>query len=415
MAVAAHADRPAAAGAVVWLATAGHFLNDAYGNVYPTLVPLVAAAMGFGLVSGSLVITGVGVAGSVLQPLFGEIADRYSSALIAPAALAIVAVATGLLGFVHAAFLFVVLAVIAGVANGAFHPPSLSLVRSVSGQRPGRFASIFFTGGTAGRAVGPVLMVACAALMGVHGLTLLVLPGLALAVVLGATAPRRAAARAGGAPHADAAPSAAVPSTLSLVRDRLGPLSVVMAIAITRGVVTTSISTFWPLLHHHTVAALFGSSTVIAVMMLAGSVGNIIGGNISDRVPHHVLLTVTALLAAASLGAFALAQGPWIYPFAALAGAFGMSGFAVTTVMGQNLMPERVATASGLAFGLANAVGSGLVALLAVAAATWGGSTALLLAAGLCLLSVPPTLAYPRVLRRMAGRTQETAMAAAGA
>jgi FSR family fosmidomycin resistance protein-like MFS transporter len=198
------------------------------------------------------------------------------------------------------------------------------------------------------------------------------------------------------------------------VRERLAPLAVLMAIAVTRGAVTTSISTFWPLLHRESVAALFGSSAVIAVMMLAGGLGNVWGGRISDRVPHHVLLAVTGVAASVSLAAFALVHGPWIYPFAALAGLFGMSGFAVTTVMGQNLIPERVAMASGLVFGLANALTSGTVALLSLAAAAWGGSTALLLVAAICLCGLPAALAYPAVLdghRRRVALAEATAAA----
>jgi hypothetical protein len=77
----------------------------------------------------------------------------------------------------------------------------------------------------------------------------------------------------------------------------------------------------------------------------------------------------------------------------------------VTAVLGQDLIPERVATASGLALGFANALTAGVTALLAVAAAAFGGQTALLLGAGVALLGVPAALVYPLVQRRHQART----------
>jgi MFS family permease len=241
----------------------------------------------------------------------------------------------------------------------------------------------------------------------------LALPGVALAIGLVWAAPRGAHA-AGSAGTAHGAPAAsAAPSTGRILRDRLGPIAVIMAIAITRGTVTTAISTFWPLLHQHTVAGLFGSSTVIAVMLTAGGIGNVWGGRLSDRLPHHRLLALTCVGAALSLAVFALVHGPWTYVFAALSGLFGMSGFAVTTVMGQNLIPERVAMASGLFFGLANAITSATVALLALAAAAWGGSVALLLTAAVCLSGLAATLAYPSVCGGRMGRVGTPEVSAA--
>lgn len=396
---------------VVSLSAAGHFFNDGYANVYPTLVPLVAQAMGFGLVSGALVITAVRMASSILQPLFGAIADRRPSPFAGPVALGVTGIATALLGFVHPAIAFVALAVVAGAANGAYHPPSLALVRMVAGARPGGYTSIFLVGGTAGRAVGPLLMVAAAALFGMRGVTVLALPGIALAALLFALAPRSAAnapARAGaGAGGLDAR------STWTIVRDRLAPFSLVLFMAVARSTVTAAVTTFWPLLHGHALGALFSSAGVIAAMMLAGSLGNVVGGNISDRLAPHRLLAVAAIGGGTSLAAFALAGGAWVYLFAALAGLFAMSTNAVTAVLGQNLMPERVATASGLVLGFANALTAGVTALLALAAAAFGGQAALLLGAGVAILGLPAALAYPLVERRHEARARAGAAAVA--
>jgi len=404
------ADRASRPWTVVSLAAAGHFFNDGYSNIYPTLVPLVAQAMGLGLVTGSLVITGVRMASSLLQPAFGALADRRPTPYAGPVALGVIGLCTGLLGFAHPIVAFVALALVAGAANGAYHPPSLSMVRAVSGAQPGRFTSVFLVGGTAGRAVGPLLMVTAAALFGVHaGVTVLAVPGVILAALLLLLAPRNAA-------HARTASRAAAQdatSTWSLLRGRVGPFALVLLIAVARGTATQAVTTFWPLLHGHALSSLFGSAGVIAVMLLGGSVGNVVGGSVSDRIAPHRLLAIATAGAALSLTAFALAGGVWVYPFAALSGLFAMSTNAVTMVMGQNLLPERAATASGLTLGFANALTAGVVALLAVAAAAFGGQTALLLGAGVTLLGLPAALVYPRVERRHRAARGDTGQAAA--
>lgn len=384
----------------VYSAALGHFFNDAFGNVYPALVPLLAERMGFGVLTGSLVIQGSRMAASVLQPLFGAIVDRRSAALFGPLALAAGAVLTGLLGMANTAILFVVLAVAAGGMNGAYHPPSLALVRSVSGDRPGHFTSVFLVGGSIGRALGPLMVVAVVGWLGTRGMWVLALPGLAIAGVLAVLARRRPNA---SAPKPAVADGIDPVSTLAIVRRRFVPLSLILTVALARATVTSSVTTFWPLLNGHAVLAVLGSASVIAVMLLAGSIGNLLGGSVSDRVPPHRILAVAAVGASVSLGAFALVHGVWIYPFAALAGLFSMSTNAVTAVMAQDLMPERVATASGLALGAGNALAAGATALLALAAAAWGGPAAMGLAAAVALLGLPAALLYPVVRSRLTG------------
>lgn len=393
-----------AAATGVYLAALGHLFNDALGNIYPALVPLLAEAMGFGVVSGSLVIQAVRMASAVLQPVFGAAADRRASSLFGPVSLGLAALCTGLLASAGGAAGFVVLAILAGGANGAYHPPSLSLVRSLSGDRPGHFTAVFMVGGSIGRALGPLMVVGAVAWLGLKGIWLLAGPGLALAGVLTwlalrpapaqvATASAPAAARPAPPPHAAG-------STLALVRGRVLPLGLILVVALSRATVTSTVTTFWPLLHGHAVLAVLGSASVIAVMLLSGSVGNLVGGSISDRMAPHRLLALAAIGSAAALGAFALARGLWVYPFAALAGFCSMSTNAVTAVMAQDLLPERVATASGLALGTGNALAAGATALLALAAAAWGGPAAMGLSAGVALLGLPAALMYPAVARR---------------
>ena len=79
-----------------------------------------------------------------------------------------------------------------------------------------------------------------------------------------------------------------------------------------------------------------------------------------------------------------------------------ISSLAITVVMGQEYLPNRIGLASGVTLGLAIGLGGLAAPLLGLLADARGLETALLLAGLLPLVGVAATLSLPRERRRRA-------------
>jgi FSR family fosmidomycin resistance protein-like MFS transporter len=374
---------------LIAVAAAGHFLNDAMGNVYPVLIPLVMTPLHLTLVAAALVTTANRMSQSVLQPFVGRFTDRGSRlGLVLPAALGLGAVTTGLLPFTAAAWLFLVLALVAGASNAAFHPPALTWVRAIGGSsRRGRSMSLFLVAGNLGRAVAPLVLGALAIWLGVSAIAWLALPGLLLAIWY---VPRLRGYRVAGGGSGEELPA------LGLIRRRLGDTLSLLAMTAARATLSNSVIVLVPIAYKVAGEPVYLGAAVVGVLLLAGSLGNVVGGSLSDLMPREWVVIVAALTSAGALVGFLLTHGVASLVFVALTGLFSGSTNSVTVVIGQEIFPESVGMASGIALGLGNAVATALVALLSVLAGATSVTVALLTAGGIALLAVPAAIRHRR-------------------
>jgi FSR family fosmidomycin resistance protein-like MFS transporter len=187
-----------------------------------------------------------------------------------------------------------------------------------------------------------------------------------------------------------------------LVRSRGWAIALLLLMSATRSIVTSAVITFLPLRYHLNGGPVLTSAVFIGVMLLIGGVGNALGGTLSDRVPRTLVVAVAALMAAAAMALFVDAHGATSLVFLALAGFAAMSVSSVVIVLGQELLPDNVALASGIVLGWGNAAASLGVAALAVVAGRWGIDAALFGAAGVAAVGAPLALLFPRVQANIA-------------
>jgi len=213
---------------------------------------------------------------------------------------------------------------------------------------------IFAVGGNVGFAIGPALATPLQIAFGLRGTLWLFVPAVTMGAVLLATRRR-----------APAVSPAAVPSGNALPPDRWGSFWRLAGVAVGRAFVFYGLNTFIPLYWIH----VFGRSNAaggaaLTLMLSAGVVATFAGGWLGDHIGRrrvvvwsHVLLFpfLVAFLSASSAG-LALAL---LVPI----GVTLYAPFSVMTVMGQEYVPSRVATASGFIIGVAVTLG-GLVAPL---------------------------------------------------
>jgi FSR family fosmidomycin resistance protein-like MFS transporter len=126
---------------------------------------------------------------------------------------------------------------------------------------------------------------------------------------------------------------------------------------------------------------------------MAGVFGALLGAPIADRWGHKKFLLTTLILSFPLLLLFYFSSGLMAFILLGIAGMVLVSSFALTTVMGQALLPQYLGMASGMMVGFTISAGGVGVTLLGVIADTWGVPTAIkaifvlpLIASGLTLL-----------------------------
>lgn len=329
--------------------TAAHFFNDSYGQYLPILLPLLAASIGFSLSLAAVVVTAYTITSSIVQPFLGHIADRHATRLISVLGIMGSAIGASLLGVSPSFIVLVLLAVLAGFGTASFHPQGAAMVVAISGKRKATMMSIYLFGGSAGFAVGP-LVVARVAHTSLHATPLLMIPGLLMALAFYFFAPQN------WSPGA-AAGSPAGPSLWAVLREHRRVLALLLGVVVLRSLTQQGLSTFLPFYYKHLGHTAGYAAAVLSVLGLTGAFGGLLGGFLADRFSQRPVIVISLLLAGPLLVALPHLSGAPLFIDAGLSGVLLLSSWNVLTVKGQQLLNKNVGMASGLMLGFSGGLG----------------------------------------------------------
>lgn len=356
-----------------------HFLNDAYPNLYPSLLPVLMVAMHFSVALAGLLSSIAALTTQLLQPLMGLWADRVGTRYFVVGGLLIGSIMSSLgLAFSPTYFIFVVALLVAGLGNAAFHPHASALVGELSGSRKGFGMSFFMIGGNIGRALAPVGATTAFLYFGRQGLWVLAIPGAFMALVM--------ALVMRPAPRPKERDATIWTPEFRQGLKRAGNLLVVVVL---RNLASTATLTLVPILWHTLHRPLNEAATLLTVLFLVGSVGNFLGGAISDIVGAKPVLIGSSILSALMLWWFLHTSGVMIWVSMGLLGFALYSTSSVVMVYGQALFPKNQGMASGLTLGVGNTIGALGVGGIGLVADHLGSIGALEITAGLLLVSIP--------------------------
>ena len=151
------------------LICSGHFVHDIYSAFIAPLLPLLIEKLGLSLVmAGSLPV--FMQAPSLLGPVIGYLADRFTVRYLVIFAPAITATLATLIGFMPTYGAAALLLFCVGVNIMAFHAPAPAMIAHVSGDKVGRGMSFFMASGELARSVGPLLVAFGVTQWGMEGL-----------------------------------------------------------------------------------------------------------------------------------------------------------------------------------------------------------------------------------------------------
>ena len=288
----------------VVLLSLGHLVTDINQGALPALLPFLIAEHHLSYTAAGFLIFACNIASTVVQPIFGHLADRRPNAWLLPAGIVLAGAGLAAVGFVPSYALACAAVMVSGIGVAAFHPQGARFVNRVAGERKATAMSVFGVGGTLGFAIGPGLITAALLHWGLAGTAVLAVPTSLLAVLI-ARHLVSVPVDAGGSP----ATLAGKPTADG--RDAWGPFARLTAAVVARAILSYGFNTFIPLYWIHVLGqSKAAGATALTVFALAGVAGNLIGGQLADRFGHkRVFLLGTALF---TLGSAACAAAPGV-------------------------------------------------------------------------------------------------------
>jgi len=355
--------------ASVWWFSAAHLMTDLYAPVLPAVLPLLILQNGYPYLLAGLLVATYNLTSSLLQPVIGWLYDARGvcvqhtsplggvrtqvrgTGLQISISLLMSAVFISLIGIAGDYYLILICAALGGLGHALFHPIAYAAVsRLTEDESRGRITSYFVIGGNLGFAIGPVVTGIVVAYLGLSGLVLLMIPGLAMAGVIRLLLPSQERKPVPPPVKVENPSPERTPASLKIV-------ALLVAGASLRAWAIFAAIAYLPTFLIERGFNIVTANVVVSALLLCGVVGQVIGGTLSDLYgrKEYTLFGVGAALVPFVVF---LATDGYLSIIALMVFGFLLwSTFSVTVAMAHEMVPESVGTISGLMLGAA--VGAG--------------------------------------------------------
>jgi FSR family fosmidomycin resistance protein-like MFS transporter len=329
----------------VWGLSAAHLVTDLYSPVLPAILPLLIAEQGYSFFLAGLIVTVYNLTSSFVQPLVGWVFDTRGFAVHVGTSVAISAIFISIVGLLNNYYIVLASVAVAALGHAFFHPSALGTVsRLTSDAVRGRITSYFVIGGNLGYAIGPICAGVAVGLMGLPGLVILAIPGIVIAVVLRRILP---------SPDRRSVPEPVVAAN----RPSYRAVTLLVAASGLRAWAIFGSVAFLPTILTMRGFDLVTANILVSGTLIAGVVGQVVGGVLSDRYGRKEYTIVGLVTAIPPFAVFLTTGGAVSLVALMIFGFILWSTFAVTVAMAHEIAPGNVGVVSGLMLGLAVGVG----------------------------------------------------------
>lgn len=324
------------------LLSAGHLINDSYNAFLAPLLPFLLQKYDLSLALTAALATVLTTSASLIQPLQGYLADRFTHRSFVALGPLLTGVFMGLVGIAPNYSFLVFFLIMSGIGTSLFHPQAATMVKQASGDKSGLGMSIFVTGGTVGSAVGPAMILLTIQYFGLEFSLITVIPAIVIFYLLLRYAPvipsqkkRREVAR--NQPGANGI--------------QVYFLTLLTGIAILRAVVMSALNIFSPLYLSQLNFSKETAGLITIVWGIFQGVGSFLGGIVSDRVGRKRMILISLLASVPFTAGFVVFPGLIKFFFLGMAGFTLAASLPVSIVMAQELAPNHSSTAASLMMG----------------------------------------------------------------
>ena len=320
----------------------GHLVVDLYSASLGVLQPALIAAYGLTLTKAGVLGGVLALSSSILQPVYGILADRFHSRLFSALAPAVAGIFISSLGWAGGYGWLLAMVFAGGMGMASFHPQAAANATARLTRNRAQAMAIFICSGTAGFAIGPALFSFSLETWGLRGSWVVAIPGVALTLVMLACLPP---------PVRSERPRSL---DLSPLKTAWKPLMLLFFLVFNRSIVQVIFTQFLPLyLRTHRGFTLAAAGYALAAFMTGATLGGLVGGNLADRFGGRRVIIWSAFGTTPILAVFVFGTGVWSVAALVAGGLILALTIPVNIIMAQRLVPAQAGTVSALMMGFA--------------------------------------------------------------
>lgn len=330
----------------------GHFVNDLHTSTLYPLLPLIARRLQLSEAEVFWLAPLLNLTSSLMQPIYGFLADRYTRRAFAVIGPAIAGSFISLIGTAPSYAMLLLFLILGGMGNGAFHPQGAALAAEANAHRRRLALSTFSSSGTLGFALGPLIVTSIVAATDLTHTYLLMPLGWIAALLLYRYCPTGESRDPRRSHHHT------LSHTTSTLRRVWRPMLFLYAITVSRSATYVMTNSYMPFILVHRGYSLRETGGILTAYLLAGACGSFLGGAFAERFGGRWLTLGTGIFVPLAFATAVFTTGP-LSLAALIAGGFAlMSVFPVNVATAQELAPGGTSTVSALMMGFAWGVGS---------------------------------------------------------
>lgn len=264
-----------------------HGVHDMYSGFLPPMLPILIEKLGLNNLGGGSLTLFYSLP-SLMQPIFGSIADHRNLKIMVSLAPLITGIMMTLLGLVPSPVIMMGMLIVGGLSSAALHAIGPALNSKHAGKKIGRGMSFWVNAGSMGYALGSLIFVSAYDLLGFTRLPIMAVIGAVVSVLVWRWL-KDADTRALG----EKTSTAHRKDWRRVLRTML-PVAFIIA---TRAVMVVMLSTYFPAFLREGGASTWVSGAGMTLLFAAGVVGSYVAGSLSDRVNRlHILMVTTIAL-----------------------------------------------------------------------------------------------------------------------
>ncbi len=333
----------------------GHFMVDLYASALIPLYPFLTSKLGIKLSTISLIIACGHLFSSMMQPLFGFIADKMRHRTFMIWGLVMGAVFIPLTVIASKTWLVALFLLLGMCGNALFHPQVTSLVNTFNYNNPNlsKYMGAFMGLGTIGYALGPVISSNLVEHFGVYSLSYVTILGVSTAIILYFQVPK-------------IPPSTINKSKENFIKimkeilNKKAYLSLIW-IAVVKSGVSISFGTYAPFILKERGFTLSQIGVIISLFFILSGISMLTSSKIERKIgaENIIRLSFWTILPLVLLFMFTINKLPLLAVLIfILTGYFTFLSVSVTIVAAQNLMKEHKGVISGVMQGFSWGIGA---------------------------------------------------------
>ncbi|HXK81452.1 MAG TPA: MFS transporter [Bacteroidales bacterium] len=365
----------------------GHFFHDIYTSILAPMLPLLIDKLGITMAMAGIMDV-VRKSPTLLNPLFGLIADKICIKYIIILTPAITAICMSLLGLMPSYLFVLLLLFVAGISSALFHIPSPVLIKKYAQHRTGSGMSFYMLGGEFSRSVGPVIITAAISWWGLEGSWRIMPLGIIASLFLYF---KLNDIKKETKPDAKSLDEKA----LIFLKRYIYLLAGIGGFILFQAGIKLSLSLYLPVYLVKHGYSLWFAGISLSVLQLAGATGVVIAGFLSDIIGRKKTLIITSLLCPILMFLFINSTAVWQILLLILLGICIFAPGPVILAMVQDTNTTRPSLLNSIYMTISFGVSSLMALLIGIVADNFTIDISFKLCAYLSLLAIPVALMLP--------------------